>query len=201
MIDFVKGPFVYQTEQAVVVEAQGIGYQVFVAQPLSCEEGEQVFLFTHLVIRDDAHSLYGFLTKKERDLFRLLLEVSGVGPKVAIAMLASSEPKALITAIQLENLKFLTKMPGIGKKTAQRIILDLKDKLKKLKWELDPTIETADSSIRPPSISYEREAIDALIGLGYNVEEAEQAVETAVQQDPSSTEELIRYALQASMRK
>lgn len=198
MIDFVRGPLVYKQAHAVIVEVQGIGYQIFVPAKYSFVEGEEILLYTHFVVREDAHALYGFLTMEERDLFRLLLDVSGIGPKAGMAMLSNGDPQQLITAVKLENIKYLTKMPGIGKKTAQRLILDLKDKLKK--FDLAPS--TQGQAEAQPSTSDEQEVIEALIGLGYAEEEARRAVSIAMQtqEETLSTEELIRLSLQASMK-
>lgn len=204
MIDFVKGTFITQQEQAVTVEVNGIGYRIFVPTNLSLTEGEEIFLYTHLMVREDSHSLYGFLTIEERDLFRLLLDVSGIGPKAGLSMLSNGDPKELVNAIQLENVKYLTKVPGIGKKTAQRLILDLKDKLKKQNWLvrlLDPFVQQQAETYQSSS---DQEAIDALIGLGYLEEEAEQAVQIAQESLAGrkiTTEELIRQSLQVSARK
>ena len=128
MIDFVKGTIVDVGEETITIEAYGLGYQIFVPSTAPYEIIEEVCIHTHFVVREDAHTLYGFQGTQERDLFRLLLTVSGVGPKAALGMLSRGTPQQLSTAIQLEDMKYLTKLPGIGKKTAQRLILDLKDK-------------------------------------------------------------------------
>lgn len=204
MIDFVKGTFIAQQEQAVTVEVHGIGYRIFVPANLPFTEGEEIFLYTHLIVREDSHSLYGFSTIEERDLFRLLLDVSGIGPKAGLSMLSIGDPKELVTAIQLEDVKYLTKVPGVGKKTAQRLILDLKDKLKKQNWQLKSLDSSAHQSVETGSPSLVQEAIEALMGLGYLEEEAEQAVQIAQQSlagRKTTTEELIRQSLQVSAKK
>ncbi|MBA4495756.1 Holliday junction branch migration protein RuvA [Paenactinomyces guangxiensis] len=207
MIDFIRGQMVYADSDYVAVDVNGVGYQVFVTNPYRWEEGENVCLYTHYIVREDAHLLYGFPTKEERDLFRLLLEVSGIGPKAGVAMLAGGEPQQLVTAIQMEDLKFLTRLPGIGKKTAQRIVLDLKDKLKKLGWEsrLQSSVNQADAEVSVhKSDSDGRDVIDALLSLGYNEEEAEWAVREALASSGAetlSTEDWIKRALQISMKR
>lgn len=208
MIDFIHGQFVYAGAEYIAVEVNGVGYQVHVTNPFAWEEGEHVLLYTHMIVREDVHLLYGFSSKEERDLFRLLLEVSGIGPKAGIAMMAGGTPHQLVSAIQMEDLKYLTRLPGIGKKTAQRIVLELKDKLKKLGWEhrFGPSLIEAERHPSPTATvgSAERDVIDALVGLGYNEEEAEWAVREAWQQADSeslSTEAWIKRALQVSMRK
>lgn len=210
MIDFIRGIVVYHETEYVAVDVAGIGYQIMVTHPITYEEQEEVFLYTHYVVREDAHLLYGFRTKDERDLFRLLLEVSGIGPKAGLAILAGGTPQQIVSAIQLENLKFLTALPGIGKKTAQRIVLDLKDKLQKLGWDrrFKITLQSADIVQEAPKSQSNDdpamlEVIDALIGLGYHDEEARSAVTKAkesVEGRTLSTEEWIRIALQASIK-
>ncbi|PRZ15804.1 Holliday junction DNA helicase subunit RuvA [Laceyella sediminis] len=203
MIEFVKGEVVYHEADYLAVDVRGLGHQVFVPNPFAFADGEEVMLYTHFVVREDAQLLYGFKTKRERNLFRLLLEVSGVGPKAALAMLTHMSPEALVRAIHIEDVKTLTKLPGVGKKTAQRLVLDLKDKLAKLGWEpgLDLAAETA--SLPPVVPNAERDVIDALLALGYNEEEAEWAVRESGQTiDASvSTEEWIKKALQAMMKR
>ncbi|AUS08459.1 Holliday junction branch migration protein RuvA [Laceyella sacchari] len=203
MIEFVKGEVVYHEADYLAVDVRGLGHQVFVPNPFAFTDGEEVMLYTHFVVREDAQLLYGFKTKRERNLFRLLLEVSGVGPKAALAMLTHMSPEALVRAIHIEDVKTLTKLPGVGKKTAQRLVLDLKDKLAKLGWEpsLDLAAETA--SLPPVVPNAERDVIDALLALGYNEEEAEWAVRESGQRiDASvSTEEWIKKALQAMMKR
>jgi len=203
MIDFIRGPVFDQQNDSVTIEVNGLGYRVFIPANVSLKQGETVFLYTHLVIREDAHTLYGFPSKEERDLFRLLLEVSGIGPKAGLMILSTGNPKQIVTAIQLEDVKFLTKIPGIGKKTAQRLILDLKDKCKE--WVLDfSDQELQDQQSVQRQLPIDREAIDALMGLGYNEDEARQAVQSVLQanhEQELSTEELIKRALQVSIRR
>lgn len=203
MIELLTGQVAYVENSYVTVLVQGIGYQVFVTNPFVYQEQEEILLYTHQVVREDAHHLYGFITRDERDLFRLLLEVSGIGPKAALSMMGSGTPKDLVTAIQLENVKVLTKIPGIGKKTAQRIVLDLQDKLKKLGWERR-FVESHMQPIVTKQVHHiERDVIDALIGLGYNEDEAQTFVHEAERElggESLSIEEWIKRALQASMK-
>lgn len=203
MIEFLKGTVFYAENDYVAVDVGGIGYQVHVSHPRQFGEGESVCLYTHLVIREDAHLLYGFSGKDERDLFRTLLEVSGVGPKAALGMLASMNPRQLVTAIRMEDVKTLTRLPGVGKKTAQRLVLDLKDKLAKWDWEwaVQPKSEAIAS---PEPVSNERDVIAALMALGYNEEEAEWAAREAfhTSEDPTlETEKWIKMALRMMMKR
>lgn len=132
MIDFVRGQVAHLENDYVVLEVQGIGYRVYCPNPyaFAAAKGEQaVTAYTHHHVRDDAILLYGFPTREEQRLFRKLIEVSGIGPRVALGILSGGHPDNVVAAIQQENISFLIKLPGIGKKTAQRMILDLKDKL------------------------------------------------------------------------
>jgi Holliday junction DNA helicase RuvA len=130
MIDFLRGPVVHLESEYVVLDVQGVGYRVFCPNPYAFAKTEgPVMVFIHYVTREDATLLFGFSTREEQRLFRKLIEVSGIGPRVALGILTGGTPDQLISAIYQENITFLTKLPGIGKKTAQRMILDLKDKL------------------------------------------------------------------------
>lgn len=200
MIDFIKGRVHYQENNYLAVETGGIGYQVYVTNPFVWDVEAEVFLYTHLVVREDAHLLYGFSSKEERDLFRLLLEVSGVGPKAAMGMLAAIQPKQLVQAIQMEDLKSLTHLPGVGKKTAQRLVLDLKDKLKKISALDFASVQLTEAPVRPDR---EQDVIEALKVLGYNEEEAKWAALEAAQtaEEEYDTETWIKQALKMIMNK
>jgi holliday junction DNA helicase RuvA len=195
VIDFVNGKIAYQRNDYVVIEVYGLGYQVFTPYSSHLSSGEEVMLLTHCIIREDAHLLYGFQTEEERDLFRLLLEVAGVGPKVAMAILSSGDLQQFICAIQREDVEFLTRLPGIGKKTAQRIVIEIKDKLKN--WKTNSIGETF-------KMQEQYDVIDALLALGYNEKEAIQAVQQAFKSSNGkelSMEDWIKKALQVSSRK
>ncbi|SDW28672.1 Holliday junction DNA helicase subunit RuvA [Marininema mesophilum] len=204
MIDYIRGQIAYHSLDAVVVEAAGVGYRIFCPHPFHWQEGETAQVFTHHVVREDSQSLYGFKTFDERDLFRLLLEVSGIGPKVALAAIGSGSPTALVEAVQREDLHFLTKLPGVGKKTAQRLILDLKDKLEKAGWSsLITGAKGVESNPGGMKSVVSQEAIDALMALGYNEAEAETAVHLAgesFEEENPSVDDWIRKALQVSMK-
>lgn len=203
MIDFVKGQVAYIEKEYIVISVGGIGYQIFVPHPDQFTVEQPVQLFTHFVVREDSQLLYGFSTKDERDFFRLLLEVSGIGPKVGMQMIGGSDLAQTVHAIWSEDVKFLTRFPGIGKKTAGRIVLDLKDKLVKLGWT--KRVSPTRSSVTPPVSPQREEAdvIEALMGLGYTEGEAQMFVSEARKEADHSltTEEWIRRALQISMRR
>lgn len=199
MIDFVRGTVAYIETDYAVIDVGHIGYQVFVSNPyeLAGRVGS-VTLYTHQHVREDAILLYGFLTREERSLFRRLLDVSGIGPKVALGILTGGRPEQLVAAIQREDLAYLTKLPGVGKKTAQRIVLDLKDKLNGFSevFALEPVAAVA--AERTPTTPWE-EARQGLIALGYTETEADRAwsiIRERVQED-ESVESLMKKALQA----
>lgn len=131
MIDFVRGQVAHLESDYVVLDVQGIGYRIYCPNPyvFAAMNDQATTVYTHHHVREDAILLYGFPTREEQRLFRKLIEVSGIGPRVALGILSGGQPDHVVAAIQQENISFLTKLPGIGKKTAQRMILDLKDKL------------------------------------------------------------------------
>lgn len=131
MIDFLRGQVVLLESEYVVMDVQGVGYRVFSPNPYAfgAKKDETVTVFIHHHVREDAILLFGFATREEQKLFRKLIEVSGIGPRVALGILSGGSPEHIVAAIHQENISFLIKLPGIGKKTAQRMILDLKDKL------------------------------------------------------------------------
>ena len=170
MIGLLKGMLLEKAFPQVVVSCNGVGYEV--AVPMSTfyplpRAGEEVTLLTHLVVREDAHLLYGFLTAGERSAFRQLLKVSGVGPKVALSVLSGLSVDDLSAAVSADDAARLTKIPGIGKKTAERLVLELRDKLPKA-----VTMVRGGSSAAVAGA----DVVDALLALGYNDREAQAAV-------------------------
>lgn len=174
MYDYIKGQVTRVTPEYVVLEQQGIGYQLFTPNPYAFRKSEEIIqVFTYLHIREDAQQLMGFPTLAQRELFRKLILVSGIGPKGALAILASGEPTHVIQAIEREDESFLVKFPGVGKKTARQMILDLKGKLNDL---ID--IELMEFDDDEPGLFVENEsdheleeAILALTALGYSERE------------------------------
>ena len=165
MYDYIKGTVTRVTPEYLVVEQQGIGWQIFAPNPYSFGTDElQVFLHHH--VREDAHLLFGFPTLEQRELFRKLISVSGIGPKGALAILASGQPQHVIEAIEQEDEKFLVKFPGVGKKTARQMILDLKGKLTEFFGDSLPE-EDAPGLLSNDDVELE-EAMLALGALGYS---------------------------------
>lgn len=188
MYEYIKGNFAYCTESYAVVETNGIGYKIITAknslQGLS--KGAPVTFYTKLHVKEDVFELYGFLSKEERSMFEILISVSGVGPKAAISILSVLSPSNLAIAVVTNNSKAITGAPGVGAKLAQRIILELKDKI------------AADKVLTPdenpsPATGAENEAAAALTALGYSFAEAQNAVRKAPQ--GLSVEETIKFAL------
>ena len=168
MIGRIQGVLTEKNPPQVVIVAHGVGYEIDV--PMSTfyhlpRTGENVELLTHLVVREDAHLLFGFLTAGERSAFRQLLKVSGVGPKVALAVLSGLSVEDLARAIAAQDAARLTKVPGIGKKTAERLVLELRDKL--------PAVAGAPRTEASPA---REDVVNALLALGYNDREAQAAV-------------------------
>ena len=197
MIGSVRGRIASKTPPQLMVDVGGIGYEL--EAPMSTffhlpGVGEEVALLTHLVVREDAHILYAFGTEAERRLFRSLIKVSGVGPKIALALLSGISVEAFSRCVMNEDITALTKVPGIGRKTAERLVVEMRDRLK------DPEIPTSIGAV-PVAVgaSPETEAYGALIALGYRPAEATRLLK-AVGPGTHSTEELIRRALQGASR-
>lgn len=203
MIDFLRGALAHRETDYVVLDVHGVGYRVFCANPYAfAEEVKETTLFIHHHVREDAILLFGFATRDEQALFRKLLEVSGVGPKVALGILSAGRPEAIVTAIYQEDLAFLTRLPGIGKKTAQRIVLDLKDKLADMPVAI-PAAAAAGGKARPAAASAGgsgawAEAKLALLALGYTEAEADRVGPAVRQRAPegASADALVKAALQ-----
>lgn len=197
MIGSVRGRIASKTPPQLRVDVGGIGYEL--EAPMSTffhlpGVGEEVSLLTHLVVREDAHILYAFASESERRLFRSLIKVSGVGPKIALALLSGISVEAFSRCVMNEDITALTKVPGIGKKTAERLIVEMRDRLK------DPEIPAGISPVAVAvGASAESEAYGALIALGYRPAEATRLLK-AVGPGTHSTEELIRRALQGANR-
>lgn len=177
---------------SIVVENQGIAYKIYTSGQILDrlpKNGNIVKIYLHMNVKEDDITLYGFLTKEERSIYRKLISVSGVGPKAALGILSVHTTSDIIWAIIGEDIVALTKAPGIGKKIAQRIVLELKDKLKKEKDELGADVEKTTEKL-----GNKVEVIDALIALGYQPSQAHKAI-ASIYKDGLSVETLIRKAL------
>ena len=199
MIAFVRGTAVDMTENSVIVEAGGIGYEIYMTgTDLSqIHMGEEVKIHTYFNVREDAMQLYGFRSKDDLQMFRLLLGVNGVGPKAAVGVLAGITADELRFAILSDDVKTLSKAPGIGKKTAQKLILELKDKMKlEDAFELKLAHEHEKAVAGLGEISDGRqEAVEALVALGYSSTDALRAVRKVTDVAPDDVEGLLKAAL------
>jgi Holliday junction DNA helicase RuvA len=192
MIGSVRGRILVKAPPQLLVETGGLGYEL--EAPMSTfyhlpAVGEEVRLLTHLVIREDAHVLYGFGTEDERRLFRSLIKVSGVGPKIALALLSGLSVEAFAQSVQSQDVATLIKVPGIGRKTAERLVVEMRDRLE--------ASGPAAASAVPLGASPEAEAFGALVALGYKPAEATRLLKAAGP-GTHSTEELIRRALKGA---
>lgn len=201
MISHLKGILEYKDVDYIIVDVNGIGYKVFT--PLSTiqslkEVGSEVKLYTYLQVREDNLSLYGFSTIEELKMLELLLKVSGVGPKVAISIISNLSPSKFSLAVITDDVKTLSTVPGIGKKTAQRIILELKDKIKKEQKDITAYAEENDIVDMDKKDTKASEAIAALMVLGYTPLEASRAV-SAVFSEDLNLEDIIKNSLKKLM--
>lgn len=195
MISYLKGILKYIFQDTIIIEVNNVGYQIFVSSHTLTQlpkEGNIIEIYTHMNVREDNISLFGFLTINELDCFNMLINVSGIGPKVALGILSTLRPQDINKAIIIEDINLLTKAPGIGKKTAQRIILELKDKLKiNSTFNYDDNLE---QYYEASSNSVNQEAIEALIALGYSQIDATNSV-INVYNENLKLEELIKLSL------
>ena len=205
MIAYVKGVLDEVLEQSVVVDVHGVGYLVHISSSTLAHlpsRGAEVKLFTYMQVKEDGQALHGFLTREELRLFSLLISVSGVGPKAAGAILSVLSPTQLIIAIVAEDAVALSRAPGVGRKTAQRILLELRDKMKSAaaNWDhgIDLPVDAFGGNVG--ASGPKQDAIDALLALGYGRSEAMQAVLEAAE-DGQSAEEIIRQALKKLSRR
>ncbi|MGC3946049.1 MAG: Holliday junction branch migration protein RuvA [Chryseolinea sp.] len=194
MIAFLKGRLVHKEPTQVIIDVNGVGYQVAISLFTYGEikDQESILLFTHLAIREDAHVLFGFSGELEKRLFQQLISVNGVGPSTAIVMLSYMSSNELKTAILKEDTAALQSIKGIGGKTAQRVIIDLKDKLKKESWEeSQPAISLGGNN------TIRKEALSALLTLGLSKPVAEKSVDAALKKSGNTMtlEELVKQAL------
>lgn len=188
MIATLRGEITQVEDTALVVEVGGVGLRVFAPAPVRgrVKAGEAIFLFTHLVVREDALILYGFESQADRDLFNILLGVDGVGPKVALSVLSTMTLDAVQRAVFAEEADIMSRVPGVGKKTAQKIVLHLKDKLK----PSDPLAKFAAMT------DVDSEVLAALTSLGYSVIEAQTAIQSLPKDAPKDVGERLRVTLQ-----
>ncbi|PLS15634.1 Holliday junction branch migration protein RuvA [Bacillus sp. M6-12] len=201
MYDFIKGIIDYAGPEYIVVENVGIGYQIMTPNPFIFSQGSEVKVFIYHYVREDTAAFYGFESREEKALFTKLLNVTGIGPKGALAILASGQVGQVVQAIENEDEKFLVKFPGVGKKTARQMILDLKGKLENVVPDYFPNL--FNDGVQPASSGSHSaeldEAILALGALGYSDKEL-QKVASKLDSDQLTTEQYIKKALQMMLR-
>ncbi len=196
MIGHLRGRLVRKSPPALIVDVNGVGYEL--EAPMSTfyrlpEVGSDIELHTHLVVREDAHLLYGFATEDERRLFRDLLRVTGIGPKIGLALLSGIDVDTFMRCVEGQDVDALTRIPGIGRKTAERLLIEMRDRIRAL--------GQLPSASRPlnAAAGSRAEAYAALVALGYRPVEVTRLLKS-VESEGAGTEELIRRALQAAAR-
>ncbi|NYE05175.1 Holliday junction DNA helicase RuvA [Bacillus niacini] len=203
MYEFIKGSLEFVCPEYIVIENNGIGYQISTPNPFiySSKMNTNVTVFTYHYVREDLIALYGFETREEKKLFTKLLNVSGIGPKGALAILASGEVQQVVSAIENEDESYLIKFPGVGKKTARQMILDLKGKLQDIVPDYFPNLFNADTlPITALSTNHAfEEAILALKALGYSDKEVKK-ISPELRKEQLSTDQYIKKALQRLLK-
>ncbi len=202
MIGRIYGKIIDKQPPQLLVDVQGVGYDI--ASPMSTfyqlpNLGEVVTLHTHLVVREDAQLLYGFASLTERSLFRTLIKISGVGPKMALTILSGMNANEFIICVQENDVAALVRLPGVGKKTAERLIIELRDKLKDFQTDSDQAGGQHITSVKAVNLPLD-DAISALTALGYKPTDAEKMVR-AIDTTNLHAEDIIRLSLQAAVKK
>lgn len=203
MIGRIRGILIEKLAPDIVVEVQGVGYEI--QSPMSTiyqlpALGNEVALYTHLVVREDAHLLYGFLSLDERHMFRSLIKISGVGPKMALAILSGMAVDEFVKTVRNNDIAALVRMPGIGKKTAERLVVEMKDRL--TDWGQTAAVSAASiatATAIPSDRQMSQEAETALVSLGYKPQEAARVITQVLKfnSDLQRSEDLIRLALRS----
>jgi Holliday junction DNA helicase RuvA len=202
MIGRLRGSLAWKQPPYLLVDANGVGYELeaslttFQALP---EIGAEVTLFTHLAVREDAHTLYGFASAAERGLFRSLIRVTGIGPRLALLILSGMSVELFGRCVREGDTASLSRLPGIGKKTAERLIIEMRDRIGELGLNPAAAVLPGGRTLAPAANPLD-DAISALVALGYKLPEASRMVQ-AIESEGMSSETIIRQALQASVRR
>ncbi len=191
MISYIEGKIIFRGEKFIIIKTGGIGFKVFVLPDLNLKDDE-IKLFTYLNVKEDALTLYGFLDYKELELFELLISISGIGPKAGLGILSLTDTETIKVAIAKSDASILTRVSGIGKKTAERVILELKNKVL--------ISDIGDLENKSKEINDHTDAIDALISLGYNMNEAKNAL-SKISPEIKDIGERVRMALKEMGKK
>lgn len=202
MIGRIRGILLEKLAPELLVDVGGVGYEVQAPMTTIYQLpalGQQVELFTHLVVREDAHLLFGFASAEDRSLFRALIKVNGVGPKLALTILSGIDPTAFARCVRDGDSAALTRLPGVGKKTAERLLVEMKDSLRH--WQIDSLAVGGGAAALPVKQSDPvAEAESALVALGYKPQEATRMVAVVAKEGEASSETLIRQALKNAVK-
>jgi Holliday junction DNA helicase RuvA len=199
VIGFLRGVLLDKQPPSLLLDVQGVGYEVEAPMTTFYDlpaVGENVTLFTHLAVREDAHTLYGFSQASDRSLFRTLIKVNGVGAKLALTILSGMPASEFALCVQAGDTATLVKLPGVGKKTAERLVIEMRDKL--TDWGSTSGVAAGGATARADVFNPVEEAVSALIALGYRAPDASRMVR-GVDTQSLTTEDIIRAALQASV--
>ena len=195
MYEYLNGELAHILPTAIVDDVYGVGYQVVFANPYRLQDSlkKQIKVLVQQVVREDSITLYGFISSEERELFQRLISVSGIGPKSAISILANDDTEGFVNAVESGNVTYLTKFPGVGKKTAQQIILDLKGKFEAVPEETTKAVVSTNQATL-------EEAKEALLGLGYSAKEITKIWKSLEAAAPSTTQEALKVAFKLLMK-
>ena len=195
MYEYLNGELAHILPTAIVVDVHGVGYQVVFANPYRLQDSlkKQIKVLVQQVVREDSITLYGFISSEERELFQRLISVSGIDPKSAMSILANDDTEGFVNAVESGNVTYLTKFPGVGKKTAQQIILDLKGKFEALPEEMAKAVVSTNQATL-------EEAKEALLGLGYSAKEITKIWKSLEAAAPSTTQEALKVAFKLLMK-
>ena len=195
MYEYLNGELAHILPTAIVVDVHGVGYQVVFANPYRLQDSlkKQIKVLVQQVVREDSITLYGFISSEERELFQRLISVSGIGPKSAMSILANDDTEGFVNAVESGNVTYLTKFPGVGKKTAQQIILDLKGKFEAVPEETTKAVVSTNQATL-------EEAKEALLGLGYSANEITKIWKSLEAAAPSTTQEALKLAFKLLMK-
>lgn len=195
MYEYLNGELAHILPTAIVVDVHGVGYQVVFANPYLLQDSlkKQIKVLVQQVVREDSITLYGFISSEERELFQRLISVSGIGPKSAMSILANDDTEGFVNAVESGNVTYLTKFPGVGKKTAQQIILDLKGKFEAVPEETTKAVVSTNQATL-------EEAKEALLGLGYSAKEITKIWKSLEAAAPSTTQEALKLAFKLLMK-
>ena len=195
MYEYLNGELAHILPTAIVVDVYGVGYQVVFANPYRLQDSlkKQIKVLVQQVVREDSITLYGFISSEERELFQRLISVSGIGPKSAMSILENDDTEGFVNAVESGNVTYLTKFPGVGKKTAQQIILDLKGKFEAVPEETTKAVVSTNQATL-------EEAKEALLGLGYSAKEITKIWKSLEAAAPSTTQEALKVAFKLLMK-